>query len=163
MSTDSENRADALGLRTEAAGRFEVEVGALQSLGSMATGERRVVAITGGRAHGLLAGKILPGGADWQWVRADGITEISAHYVVRTADGDLVEVHSDGYRHGPPEVMARLAAGEGVDPSLYYFRTTLRFATASGRPDLARLNGLLAIGVGERRARQVVIHLHLVR
>jgi hypothetical protein len=44
--------------------------------------------------------------------------------------------------------MARLAAGEVVDPSLYYFRTVLRFRT--GDPALARLNKILTVGVGER-------------
>ena len=27
-------------------------------------------------------------------------------------------------RYGPPEVLRRIAAGEDVDPSLYYMRTT---------------------------------------
>ena len=37
-------------------------------------------------------------------------------------------------RHGPPEVLARLAKGEDVDPSLYYFRTVMRFETAHPAP-----------------------------
>jgi hypothetical protein len=43
--------------------------------------------------------------------------------------------------------------GEAVDPSLYYFRTALRFETAA--PALAWMNKILAIGRGERLAREV--------
>ena len=35
----------------------------------------------------------------------------------------MILVNSEGIRHGPPEVLARLMTGEMVDPSLYYFRT----------------------------------------
>jgi hypothetical protein len=158
----SERQPDPEGL-LEAIGRFEVEVGPVRSLGAMAAGERRVVEITGGRAAGLLAGEILPGGADWQWLRSDGITEISAHYVVQTDAGALVEIHSDGYRHGPAQVMARLAAGAAVDRSEYYFRTALRFALVSADPRLARLNGLLGVGVGQRQAGRVLLDIFTLR
>ncbi len=136
---------------------FEVDVGKIESLGEMAFGERRVVMINGGRASGDLSGVIRPNGADWQWQRHDGITELRAHYVLETAAGDAIEIHSDGYRHGPAQVMARLAAGEAVDPSEYYFRTAMTFHTASQR--WQRLNGLIAIGIGERKMNRVLIRV----
>ena len=74
----------------------------------------------------------------------------------------IVEIRSDGYRHGPAEVMQRLAAGERVDPSLYYFRTVLRFATASAEPGLARLNGLLGCAIGERQAGAVLLDVFVL-
>ena len=81
--------------------RVRCEVGALVSLGSGPLGERRYVPLTGGSVEGPgLAGSIVPGGVDWQINRADGVLEISAHYVVRTHDGALVEVQSQGLRHG---------------------------------------------------------------
>lgn len=136
---------------------FEVDVGKIESLGKMAYGERRVVAINGGSASGTLSGDIRPNGADWQWLRHDGITELRAHYVLETAEGEAIEIHSDGYRHGPAGVMARLAAGEAVDPAEYYFRTAMTFRTSSQR--WQRLNGLIAIGVGERKTTQVLIRV----
>ena len=51
-------------------------------------------------------------------------------------------------RHGPPDVLARLGAGEDVDPSLYYFRTVMRFETAHPATDW--MNRILALGA--RRA-----------
>jgi hypothetical protein len=136
---------------------FDVEVGRIESLGAMAYGERRVVPINGGRASGSLSGIVRAGGADWQWLRHDGITELRAHYVLETAQGDAIEIHSDGYRHGPAEVMARLAAGEAVAPSDYYFRTAITFHTSAGV--WQRLNGVIAIGVAERSSDRVLIRV----
>ena len=85
----------------------------------------------------------------------DGVLEIGAHYVIRTNDGALVEVRSDGLRHGPPEVMVRLAAGEPVARDAYFFRTLMRFTTGDAR--WLHLNKVMAIASGERQARLVVL------
>ncbi len=147
-------------LKTSLLSEFVVELAPVQSLGLMAAGERRVVPITGGTASGSLAGTILPGGADWQWLRTDGITEISAHYVLRNDAGDLIEVQSEGLRHGPPAVMERLASGAAVDAAQYYFRTAIRLRTASST--WARLNKMLAIASGARMAQAVRLQVYEV-
>jgi hypothetical protein len=103
-------------------------------------------------------GRIRAGGVDWQVARRDSALEIAAHYVIETDDGALVEVQSTGLRHGPPEVLARLAAGEVVDPSEYFFRTLVRFAT--GHQDWLHLNKVMAIARGQRQARQVLLDLY---
>ena len=140
-------------------GRIECEVGAVVSLGGPARhGERRYVPILGGTVLGPeLSGTLEPGGVDWQVQRDDGVTDIAAHYVIRCRDGALVEVQSEGLRHGPPEVMQRLARGEPVPHQAYYFRTALRLTT--GHPDWLHLNKLLAFAVGERGARRVRLEL----
>jgi len=133
---------------------LSVDVGELVSLGPAPLGERRVVAITGGTFDGpALRGEILPGGADWQIARSDGVLDIDARYVLKEAGGGLARVHSQGYRHGPPSVLAALARGEQVDPASYFFRTVLRFET--GAADLAWLNKTIAVATAERRARRV--------
>ena len=83
-----------------------------------------MIPIVGGRVSGSrLTGEIMPGGGDWQTVRADGTTDVEARYLIRATDGTILSVVNSGYRHGPPEVLARIAQGEIVDPALYYFRT----------------------------------------
>ena len=144
-------------ISTSPLSRFEVHVGLIQSLGVTREGERRVVPITGGQASGKLAGTFAALGQDWQWLRSDGVCELSAHYMLRTVDDDLIEVHSDGLRHGPPEVMQNLAKGEPVDPDNYYFRCAMRFTTAS-KP-WNRLNSLIAVGIGERKAGSVILRV----
>jgi hypothetical protein len=132
------------------------EVGALQSLGATAGGERRWVPLTGGTVSGPeLQGRIVEGGVDWQLQRPDGVLEINAHYVVATDDGAFIEVSSNGLRHGPPEVMARLARGEAVDPAAYFFRTLMRFAT--GHAAWLHLNRAMALAVGQREASRVLL------
>jgi hypothetical protein len=131
-------------------------LGSIQKLGSTPYGERRIINILDGTVEGpKLSGKILPGGADWQIVRSDGVVHLQARYTLETDSGGLVLVEAEGYRHGPPEVMARLARDETVDPSLYYFRTLMRFETAD--PAAAWLNRILAIGRGARANKAVRI------
>ena len=62
---------------------------------------------------------------------------------------------SQGYRHGPAEVLAALARGEPVDPATYFFRTIMRFET--GAAYLESLNKTLAVATAERNARQVLL------
>jgi hypothetical protein len=124
-------------------------LGGIQKLGNTPYGERRIINILGGTVEGQkLNGKVLPGGADWQIVRADGVVHLTARYTIETDTGARVLVDAEGYRHGPPEVMDRLARDETVDPALYYFRTFMRFETAD--PAAAWLNRILAIGHGAR-------------
>jgi hypothetical protein len=92
-----------------------VELAEVVSLGQTPLGERRVIKITGGTFKGdRLHGRVRPSGADWQLVRADGAADLDARYTLETATGALLQVRSQGLRHGPPEILARLAAGEAV-------------------------------------------------
>ena len=139
--------------------RVEVQVATPLTLGQGPAGERRMVGITGGQCTGRLVGTVLPG-ADWQTLRPDGWTDIDARYPIHMADGAVVEVHSCGLRHGPPEIMAKLAMGERVPADSYYFRTAIRFATAA--PHLQWLVRTLAIGRGVREPDRVIIDVMAV-
>ena len=138
--------------------RVVCEVGSLVSLGGPAKhGERRYVPLGGGTVTGPeLNGSLVEGGVDWQVQRADGVTDISAHYVIRSEpDGALIEVQSDGMRHGPAEVMARLARGEPVASGEYFFRTLMRFTT--GHPSWLHLNKVMALAAGQRERQRVLL------
>ncbi len=135
------------------------QVGAVVSLGPGPHGERRYVPLGGGTVRGPeLNGTLVEGGVDWQINRVDGALDIAAHYVIRADDGALIEVRSEGLRHGPPVVMERLARGEAVAPGEYYFRTVVRFTT--GAPQWQHLNKLLAIAVGQREAALVKLDFY---
>jgi len=97
------------------------------------------------------------GGADWQVILADGTAQLIARYTLKTADGTLISVVNRGVRRGPPEVLARLAAGAAVDPSEYYFRATPTFEVADGRHGWLCRSVFLA--VGERAPEHVVIRV----
>jgi hypothetical protein len=140
---------------------LRAELGSIQMLGATPYGERRIINILGGTVEGpRLKGRILPGGADWQIVRTDGVVDLRARYTVETDSGGLILVNSEGYRHGPPEVMARLARDETVDPGLYYFRAVMKFETSD--PAAAWLNRILALASGSRENRVVLLQVYEV-
>jgi hypothetical protein len=141
----------------------QVDVGELVPIGRMAQGQRRVVALLGGTFDSGPTGwhgAVLPGGADWQLLRSDGVLEVDARYVLQDSEGHRVQVISQGLRHGPDDVMAALARGEAVDPARYYFRTAMRFETEAA--PLAHLNRAVAVGLGAREARCVRLRVFAV-
>ena len=140
---------------------IEAELEAIVSLGRTPLGERRMIGIRGGTVRGpKLKGRVLPGGADWQVIRADGATDIQARYTIESDAGARVLVDSVGLRHGPPDVIEKLARGDKVDPSLYYFRTVMRFET--GDPSTDWLNRIIAVSRGQRFARAVRLDVYEV-
>ena len=134
---------------------LSAEVGEIVTMGAAPLGERRVVQITGGSFEGpLMRGEVM-GGADWQIVRDDSVIELDARYAIKEARGGIVQVVSQGMRHGPPDVLARLGCGEDVPSDQYYFRTIMRFET--GASDLFWLNKTIAVATAARQARRVEI------
>ncbi|GAA3236048.1 DUF3237 family protein [Actinocorallia longicatena] len=134
---------------------FRVTLDPVLALGRTPWGERKVIGITGGSFDGpRLTGTVLPGGADWQVVHDDGAASIDTRYTLRTEDGALIYLQTRGHRHGPEEVMERLARGEDVDPGDYYFRLVLTFETA--HPGYAWLGRTVAVATGRREASAVV-------
>lgn len=131
-------------------------------VGQTPAGLRRVVDILEGSFDGpLLRGTIMPGGADWQILRSDGVAELHAHYVLKTHDGILIQVRNRGLRHGPEEVLRRIAEGEPVEPSEYYFRTVPVFEAPEGA--YAWLNRSVFVGTAERRSASVKVRIFRVR
>jgi hypothetical protein len=126
-------------------------------------GLRRVVPIAGGTVTGpKLTGTVVPGGADWQFVRPDGTLQIEAKYTLKADDGSLIMITNRGVRRGPKEVIERLAKGEQVDPALYYFRTSAEFEAPVGSK-YAWLNNSVFVGVAERQAAAAVIRFFEVK
>ena len=135
---------------------MHVNVGAPVMVGQVPRGQRRIVPILGGTFEGPnIKGKVVPGGADWQIIRADGFSELDTRYTLETDKGQLIYVQNAGIRHAAPAVMEKLLKGETVDPKLVYFRTVPIFETAA--PDLQWLARSIFIGTGERYPTEVVI------
>jgi hypothetical protein len=133
-----------------------VEVGPPLEVGPLPRGTRRIVPILRGTFEGPgLKGRVLPGGADWQIIGADGFSELDTRYTLETDTGKTIYVQNAGIRHAPPDVMQRLLRGEAVDPGRVYFRTVPRFETSA--PELQWLTRAVFIGAGERYPNEVVI------
>jgi hypothetical protein len=120
-----------------------------QEIGTVPSGQRRIVPVEGGEFEGpKLRGSVLPGGSDCMLVRPDGVAQPDVRMTLQTDDGDLILMRYGGLRHGPQAVMDRLASGEAVDPTEYYFRITPLFETGSQK--YAWLNKIITVGTGHR-------------
>ena len=127
---------------------LEARIGPAVEFGETGGGLRRMVPILGGRVTGRLEAEVVPGGADWQTIRPSGVTDLWARYALRASDGSGIMVTNIGVRRASAEVSARLAAGERVDPSEYYFRSSPAFET--GAEAHRWLTEAMFVGVGER-------------
>jgi len=129
---------------------FQIAVAKPFVIGQTPGCDRRIGEITGGTFEGeRLRGKILTGGSDWQTVRTDGAWTLDVRLVMETDDGHLIGMTYKGVRHGPPEVMERIARGDtSVKASDYYLRAAPFFETAS--ETYGWLNGIIAIASGHR-------------
>jgi hypothetical protein len=141
--------------------RFTVTLADPLEVGRTPWGRRRVIGITGGRFAGpRLAGTVLPGGADWQVVHEDGMAAIDTRYTLQTQDDALISVATRGVRHGPPEVLRRLAEGQPVDPAEYYFRVSIQYET--GAAAYLWLNRIVAVASAVRLPDQVIYDAYAV-
>ncbi|HET6971095.1 MAG TPA: DUF3237 domain-containing protein [Phenylobacterium sp.] len=102
-----------------------------QGYTSVKTGE-----ITGPRLNGKLVDH---SGADWPLVRADGVVELNAHYMIEADDGAIIYIHNLGYVYSARE----------PDRPTPYFRCTPYFRAPAGPHDW--LNRTVIVGVGQRR------------
>jgi len=104
-------------------------------------------------AGGTISGPLLNGsvvdfsGADWPTVRADGVVELNAHYMLLTDDGTEIYIRNLGYVHGPLRSADQDSAAAADIPA--YFRCTPYFKVPVGRHDW--LNRTVIVGVGQRR------------
>jgi hypothetical protein len=141
---------------------FHVDVGPTVRVGGGAGDELHFVPITGGSISGpRLHGNVLPGGGDW-WVRRTPYTiELDAHYLVRAADGAVIDVRNRGYyRTATVELTARADSGEEIDPKQLYYRTVARFQTDA--PEHTWLCESIFVGLAGEEQGQVCIRFYVL-
>jgi hypothetical protein len=117
--------SDVAAPATELAIELNVGISPAVVVGASSHGTRQFIPITGGRFIGAngFKGEVMPGGADWQLRRPDGVTEVTAIYSIKTDDGTVIEVDNRGII---------VPAGADGRP---YVRTTPRFHAPQGPHD----------------------------
>jgi len=121
--------------RLELALEIIADIAPMQNLGMGPLGERRIVPIIGGtfEGHGALGaglkGKIMPGGADRQLVRSDGLRQLSALYELQAEDGAVITVlnkvmveettGSGRYAFSTPEITAPKGPHDWLNHSVF--------------------------------------------
>lgn len=135
---------------------IDVSVGPIRDLGLTPHGRRRIIPILSGTVRGpRLEAEVMPGGADWQYVRGNGVVELVARYSIRTEDGTEIAIVNRGLRRAEPAIMERLTRGEAVDPSLVYCRTVPVFEAPAGPHEW--LNGSVFVASAARFPNKVQI------
>lgn len=116
-------------------------------IGPSSHGIRRYIPITGGTFMGpRIRGSVLPGGADWQLERPDGVTEVDALYSIKTDDGAVIIVHNRGL------------LSEGGS----YFRTVPQFEAPRGPYDWLNKSIFIGSVAGAPRPGAVVVRVFRV-
>jgi Protein of unknown function (DUF3237) len=136
-----------------------INVGSPQEQGVIDGKRKRFIPITGGAVLGpRLKGEVLPGGGDWQAIHPDGLTEIFAHYSLKTEDGATIGIKNPGVRVASADVSRRIAAGEDVPANEYYFRSSPVFDVADGA--YAWLRRRVFVGRGIRKPDHVLLDIY---
>ena len=139
---------------------LQLTVDAVQKLGGDGVSQQVGLIASGHFSGERLNGIVLPGGSDWQTIQPDGTIHLDCRLVLQTDDGATIAMHYKGIRSVPAEVLARMTAGEAVDPAEYYFRTTPHFYTSA--PGYDWLNRLLAVATGQRLANGPVYNVFAI-
>jgi hypothetical protein len=146
-------------LRTEFAFVTHVATGPAVVAEATPQGATRYVPILGGTVSGPGLKATILTGADLQVIRADGVIDIEAHYMMKTDDNVIISVVNRGLRHGPPAVMARLLKGEAVPRDQYYFRTVSQLQAPVGSR-YENLNKALFIATAERETGGAALYFY---
>jgi hypothetical protein len=156
LKTMAQNNPEAPGL--EYICELKVKLKPAIVVGETPKGMRRIIPIIGGSFEGPhIKGEILDGGADWQFIRADGVAELEAHYQIKTDDGVVIYIKNTGLRVASPEVAARISKGEAVPSSEYYFRAVPKFEAPQGKYHW--MNNAIFICKGIRNPNNVAIQV----
>ena len=148
-----------MSLKFEFLATLTIEITESYVLGETPAGSRRIAPFSGGTFVGpRINGVILPGSADALLRRNDQAIQPDVRMTIRTDDDAYVWVTYRGIRHGPPEVMERIAREEPVQPEEYYQRSALFFESGSARYDW--LNRIIGIGTGRRIPRLMIYDVY---
>lgn len=99
------------------------------------------------------------GGHDYQYVLPGLAAKLDTRYLLQTADANpaYIQIKTDGWRTGPPEVLQALndpARADNVDPSLYKFRLYINMNT--GDPRYNHVNTTMWVASGMRKGARVI-------
>jgi hypothetical protein len=148
-------------LKSNYIGELRIEVTGSYLLGDGPLGRRRLDRLDKGHFKGpKIEAEVVAGGMDLLLGGADGALRPDVRLILKLDDGGTLLVQYRGVRHGPPEVMQRIAQGEAVPRDAYTLRTALVFETASQKYDW--MNRVVGVGVGRREPGAAIYEVYEV-
>jgi hypothetical protein len=131
-------------------------------IGSGPFGMRQIFDVTGGEVTGeRLRGRVLPSGADWILIGADGVGRLDVRATLETHDGAYLYVSYTGLLHMTEEVVKTVASGGLTEFGRTYFYVSPRIET--GDPRYAWLNRVFLLSQGRLGPSRVEYRVFEVR
>ncbi|KAK1831981.1 hypothetical protein QBC39DRAFT_349872 [Podospora conica] len=124
------------------------------------------ISFTGGTWNATWGnGTIELGGHDYQYVLPQLAAKLDTRYLLKTADAvpAYIQIKTDGWRTGPPEVLQALndpVRADDVDPSTYKFRLYINMLT--GDPRYNHVNTTMWVASGMRKGAKVIYDAYVV-
>ncbi|MEG6571537.1 DUF3237 domain-containing protein [[Clostridium] cellulosi] len=84
------------------------------------SGYLRVIPIVGGTFEGKINGTVVPGGADWNTQRENGISHVFAKYLLKTDDGVYIAVENEGKIPNGSKALIKTSPRFQVDDNSKY-------------------------------------------
>ena len=105
--------------------------------------------------------RVLDAGADFQRYPTADLALLEANYVLELEDGHRILVENRAVRVADSDDLAKMMAGQQVNPSRVYFRCVPALSADDSGP-YAWMNRTLFVGTGERRPEGVRIDVFRV-
>lgn len=135
-AAEVEENARVEPLKTEFVYEAVVSIASAVDVGQTPKGRKRYISITGGTFKGPeISGTVLPGGADWQTDRPDGITEVEALYSMRCDDGTVIIVENRGVIASGGAYMRTAPRFEAPEGSHAWLNQSQFVGSVSGGPE----------------------------
>jgi hypothetical protein len=151
--------------KLEYAFTIAIELTGLRWIKPSNTGMTRAAVYAGtGTIEGpLLRGRVLPmSGGDFPLVRADGVIDFDARYLLETEDGTVIYLQNRGYRWAKTsEIAAKMSRDEPVAHEDYYMRVSPKFDVPEGPH--AWMGKHVFVGIAEKVPGANRIHYFVVR
>jgi len=111
----------------------------------------------------MLRGKVIPmSGGDFPLVRADGVIDFDARYLLEADDGTVIYLQNRGFRWArTPEAAEKMNRNEPVGDDEYYMRVSPKFDVPDGPH--AWMSKYVFVGVAEKIPGANRIHYFVVR
>jgi Protein of unknown function (DUF3237) len=150
--------------KLEYAFTIAIELTGLRWIKPSGTGMTRAAVYAGtGTIEGpLLRGRVIPmSGGDFPLVRADGVIDFDARYLLEAEDGTVIYMQNRGFRWAmTPEIAEKMSRDEPVAHEDYYMRVLPKFDVPEGPH--AWMGKHVFIGVAEKVPGANRIHYFVV-
>jgi Protein of unknown function (DUF3237) len=151
--------------KLEYAFTIAIELTGLRWIKPSSSGMTRAAVYAGsGTIEGpLLRGRVIPmSGGDFPLVRADGVIDFDARYLLEAEDGTLIYMQNRGFRWAmTPEIAEKMSRDEPVAHDDYYMRVSPKFDVPEGPH--AWMGKHVFLGVAEKVPGANRIHYFVVR